>query len=146
MAVVVERTVNVASTPETIWGLLVNASTWKSWWDDCVVATAKDHRALHEGSEIELVLQPKHRKITFQPIVDMMSEGKTLSLTQHAALMQGTVVWQLAEGPMGARVSLRGVFTGFQIWLMGLASQNDIFQFSLYSNLRGLKKMAERMI
>lgn len=146
MAVVVERTANIASAPETVWDLLIRLETWKTWWPDCIEAHTMDNRALREDSRIELVLQPKHRKLTVNPVVDMLTAGRTLSLTQQSALIQGTVAWTLAEGPMGAKVSVRGVFTGFQVWLMGLASQNDIFQFSLYSNMRGLKKLAERMV
>lgn len=146
MAVVVERVANVESAPETVWGLLVNLETWKRWWPGCVEASADDHRTLHEGSKIELVLQPAGRKVTFNPVVDMLSEGKTLSLTHQSLFLQGTVVWEVAEGPTGARVSLRGVFKGFQVWLMGLASQNGIFQHGLSSSLRGLKKLAERML
>ncbi len=146
MAVVVEKTSNIASAPETVWGLLVNLETWKRWWPDCVEARTEDYRTLHEGSKIELVLQPKHRKLTLNPVVDMISEGRTLSLTHQSPVLRGTVVWTVGEGPTGTRVRLRGVFKGFQVWLMGLASQNDVFQLGLSSNLRGLKKLAERMI
>ena len=146
MAVVVEKAASVESAPETVWGLLVNLETWKSWWPGCVEAHATDHRTLHEGSTIELVLQPVSRKVSFKPEVDLLSEGKTLSLTYQSPLLQCTVVWEVAEGPAGARVSLRGVFKGFQVWLMGLASQNGIFQHSLSGSLRGLKRVAERML
>lgn len=146
MAVVVEKVANVASAPETVWGLLVNLESWKSWWPECVEAHAMDYRTLQEGSKIELVLQPRTRKMTFNPEVDMMSEGRTLSLTHESLFLQGTVVWEVGEGPSGARVSLRGVFKGFQVWMMGLASRNGIFQATLHGNVRGLKKVAERML
>lgn len=146
MAVVVEKVASVASAPETVWGLLVNPESWKSWWPGCVEAHTEDYRTLREGSKVELVLRPKSRKMTFNPEVDMISEGKTLSLTHHSLFLQGTVVWEVGEGPAGTRVSLRGVFKGFQVWLMGLASQNDVFQASLHGHLRGLKKIAERML
>jgi len=146
MATIVERTVNVASAPETVWGLLVNLASWKTWWKECVEAQTDDTKTLREGSQIELVLHPRHRKVTFRPHVDMMTEGRTLSLTQISPWIKGTVVWSVNEGPMGAKVSVRGVFTGFQIWLMGLLGQNTIFQSALYSNLRGLKNVAEKMV
>jgi hypothetical protein len=146
MAVVVEKVVHVASDPETVWGLLVNLDTWKRWWPGCVAAHATDRRTLHEGSELELVLQPASRKITFKPEVDLLSEGKTLSLTYQSPFLQCTVVWEVAEGPAGAKVGVRGVFKGFQVWLMGLASRNGVFRMSLSGNLRGLKKLAERMV
>ena len=146
MAVVVEKVTNIASAPETVWSLLVNPESWKSWWSGCIEARTMDRRTLREGSQLELVLQPRHQKVTLNPVVDMMSEGKTLSLTQQGALLQGTVVWEVVEGPMGARVNLRGVFKGFQVWLMGLAGKNGTFQLSLSANLRGLKKTSEHMI
>lgn len=146
MAVVVERTANVASAPETVWGLLVNLESWKTWWPDCVAAHAIDYRTLREGSQIELVLQPRQRKLTFNPVVDLLTEGRTLSLTHATAFLQGTVVWTVSEGPTGAKVGVRGVFKGLRVWLAGLVGGNDVFQLALYANLRGLKKLAERMI
>ena len=146
MAVVVEKIASVESSPETVWGLLINLESWKRWWPGCVEARTEDFRTLHEGSKIELVVKPVSRKYTFNPEVDMLSEGRTLSITQQSLLLQYTVVWEVVEGPAGARVSLRGVFKGFQVWLMGLASQNVMFHHSLGSSLRGLKKLAERMI
>ncbi len=146
MVTIVERTVNVASEPQTIWGLLVNLGSWKTWWKECVQAQADDSLTLREGSQIELVLHPRHRKVTLRPHVDMMTEGRTLSLTQLSPWLRATVVWTVSEGPMGAKVSVRGVFTGFQIWVMGLFGKNTIFQTSLYSSLRGLKKLAEKMV
>lgn len=146
MAVIVEKTSNIASAPETVWGLLVNLESWKRWWPDCVEAHTMDYRTLREGSKIELVVQPKHRKHTLNPVVDMISEGRRLSLTYESPVLRGTAVWTVGEGPSGTRVHLRAVFKGFQVWVMGLASKNDIFQLGLHSNLRGLKKLAERMI
>ena len=146
MPVVVERTINVASAPETVWGLLANPAAWKTWWPGCVMASTFDQRTLHEGSQLELVVQPRHRKMTFNPVVDLLTEGRNLSLTQHSALIQGTVEWTVSEGPAGARVKVRGVLTGFQVWVQGLFGQNTIFESHLYAHLRGLKKLAERMV
>ena len=146
MAKIVERTINVAAAPETVWGLLVNLESWKTWWGECTFARTDDKRTLHEGSKLELVLQPRHRKMTFRPYVDMISEGRTLSLTLISPLLKSTVVWTLAEGPSGTKVSIRGVFTGFEVWVLGLIGGNMVYQTSLYSNLRGLKKLAEKMV
>ena len=143
---VVEQTTQIASARETVWGLLVNAAGWKSWWSDCVEALTPDHKPLREGSELELVLHPRHRKLTFRPVVDMVSEGKTLSLTYRGLFLQFTVVWTVEDGPTGARVSVRGVFTGFVLWLQGLVSQKDVYRAVLGRNLRDLRKIAERMV
>jgi hypothetical protein len=146
MAKIVERTAHVEAAPETVWGLLINLNSWNAWWPECVEANTDDTRTLREGSKIELVIEPRHRKITLSPFVDMMSEGRSLSLTLLSPLLKGTVVWTVADGPSGAKVSVRGVFTGFQVWLLGLVGGTLVFQTSLYANLRGLKKFAEKMV
>lgn len=146
MAIVVEHSTNIASAPETVWGLLINVSSWHTWWKDCVEANTADFKMIHEGSEISMVMQPKHQKMTFQPVVDLCTEGKVLSLTHRSLTIQSTVVWTLKSGPTGARIHIRGVFAGVSVFFMRLLRQDDIFHFSLHGNLRGLKRMAERMI
>ena len=145
MAVIVEKTANIAAAPETVWGLLANLESWQTWWGDCVAAGTTDFAAFREGVQLEVVLQPRHRKLTFKPVVDMLTEGKTLSLTHQSATLRGTVVWNVAEGPTGTKVVLRGVFKGLRVWLLGLASASSVFQLTLSGSLRGLKKLAERM-
>lgn len=146
MAKIVEKSAQIESAPETVWGLLINVSSWKTWWPDCIDAKTADGRTLREGSNIELVLQPRHSKLTFRPTVDMMTEGRKLSLTYLSPLMKATVTWEVAEGPTGARILVRGVFKGFQVWLMGVLGTNHVFQTTINGNARGLKKMAEKMV
>lgn len=145
MAIVVELSVNVAADRQTIWTLLTDASTWPTWWRDCRAAAASDFRRLREGSQLEVVVQPRHGKTTFRPEVDLLTEGKTLSLTERSALLQTTVAWHLHATESGTRITVHGVLTGFATVLMRLTRQDDTVRFALHSNLRGLKKIAERM-
>lgn len=146
MAIVVEESVNVASAPETIWGLLVNVGAWHTWWPDCVEANTRDYRALREGSELKVLMQPKHQKMSLRPVVDMCTEGRSLSITHRSVMIRTTVVWTLKTGSAGARVSVRGVFAGLLVLLMQVVGQGHLFRFSLHRALRGLKKIAERMV
>lgn len=141
-----EQSVNVATEREVVWRLLIDPTTWKAWWSDCIDASAVDRRMLHEGSRIELVLQPKQLKHTFFPEVDLTSEGKSLSLTHRSAFVQWTVRWYLQELESGTRVTAHGAFTGLSTVLTRFFHQDDTVRFTLQSNLRGLKRLAERMV
>ncbi|NJL29174.1 MAG: hypothetical protein HC897_15480 [Thermoanaerobaculia bacterium] len=141
-----EQSVNVATERDVVWRLLIDASTWKTWWSDCVDATAADRRTLHEGSKLELALQPKQLKYTFYPEVDLTSEGKSLSLTHRSLFVQWTVSWFLQDLETGTRVTARGSFAGLGTLLPRIFHQDDTARFSLNSNLRGLKRLAERMV
>jgi hypothetical protein len=140
-----EQSVNVATDREVVWRLLIDPTTWKTWWPDCIDASAVDRKMLHEGSKLELALQPKQVKYTFNPEVDLTSEGKNLSLTHRSLFVQWTVSWHLQDLANGTRVTARGAFTGLGTALKGLFHQDDTVRFSLHSNLRGLKRLAERM-
>ncbi len=141
----VTSTVTIAAPPETVWPLLIDPTTWKSWWPDCQAATTRDHRNLREGSQLEVVLQPKHGKATFTPRVDLITEHKTLTMTARGALLQTSVSWHLHGVDMGTRVTIHGAFAGFGATVMKLFGSADTAQFSLHGNLRGLKRVAERL-
>lgn len=146
MAIVVEKTTQISSEPSILWGLLVNVESWKNWWRECIDAHTVDYRTVREGSKLELSLQPRHQKLTFRPVVDLLTEGKTLSFTHESILLKLTVVWIVEEGPKGARLTYRAVFKGFQVWVTGLFGMNHLYEATLASGMRGLKRLAERMI
>lgn len=146
MAIVVQHSTTIAAESDIVWRLLIDPSTWQTWWSDCLTATSNDLKQLREGSRLEVVVQPRRQKMTFNPEVDLMTEGKTLSLTHRSALVQCTLSWRLHSQPEGTRVTVRGVFTGLAALTMGLFRQDDTARFSLHGNLRGLKKVAERMV
>ena len=146
MSIIVEHGVSMASDPQTVWGLLMNTGSWSTWWKECKVAQTTDHKTLREGSQIELLLLPRSSKITLWPVVDMLTEGKTFSMTHRSPMYQGTVVWRILPGKDGVRVEVRGVFQGIGIKLLALRGGKATLASVLRSNLRGLKRLAEQMI
>ena len=109
-------------------------------------ALTRDLKPLREGSEIELVLRPGYRRITYNPIVDMLTEGRALSLTHRSLMFQCTVVWQVTEGGSGARVLIRGVFKGIQPFLLARIGRDHLYRLILHHNLRDLRRIAEKMV
>ena len=145
MSLIVEKSVPVVAAPETIWGLLTNPQSWPEWWPDCIAAKASGPAHFGEGSRLELVLQPGLMKMTFRPEVDLYTENKTLSMTQRSTLVQATVTWYLQPKSEGTRVSVRGVFQGPLFFLMRILQQGSAPMVALTTQLRGLRRTAERM-
>jgi len=146
MPIECEMAVHIANEREKIWQLLENPAAWKTFWPDCVDATSADRKLLREGSELELVLQPGASLHTFRPSVDLLVPGKTLSLTHRGPFLRWTVSWYLDDVETGVRVKVQGIFAGVGTFLARLLRQDDTFRFSLHGQLRGLKKLAERMV
>lgn len=145
MSLIVEKSVQIAATPETIWKLLGRPDTWQRWWSDCIIAKPYDAGYFGEGSRLELVLQPGWLKVTFRPFVDLYTENKTLSLTQRSALVQATVSWYIQPRPESTRLAVRGVFQGGLFFFMRVLQRGGTPQITLSSHLRGLKRTVERM-
>lgn len=143
----VSQSVTIAAQPETIWSLLIDPNTWSTWWPACLAAQSGDFRALREGSRLELVLQPGQTKTTLHPVVDLLSEGKSLSLTARGPLLQTTVAWYLQPTDRGTtRVSVHGAFAGLASGLMRIFRRDDTVRLAINSNLRGLKRTSERLV
>ena len=145
MGISIEHAVNVGAPPAVIWRLLIDPQTWGSWWRDCIDARSVDFRNLREGSEMELTLQPRHSKMTMHPIVDLMVEEKTLSITHRGPFLQATAAWYLDASEAGTRVKVQGAFTGIGPLVMRPFGARETAHFSLHASLRDLKKIAERM-
>ncbi len=146
MGIDAEITIGIRADPDIVWGLLVDPNGWSTWWRSCVVARTLDRNEMREGSELELVLQPKHQKFTFRPVVDLITDERTLSLTHRSALVQTTTAWYLAEKPDRTVVTVQSVFNGLLPFLMSLAQQRSTVQLTLKTNLQGLRRTAERMV
>lgn len=146
MGIDVELSGGIRADPDVIWGLLVDPSSWSGWWRSCVAAQSVDGKTLREGSEIELVLQPKFQKFTFRPVVDLLTEHRTLSLTHRTLFVQTTTAWYLAEKPDRTQVDVQTVFNGALPFLMSILQQRSTVQLSLKTNLQGLRRAAERMV
>ena len=146
MGIDADLSTNVRADPDVIWALLLDPAGWNSWWRGCIVARALDDRSLREGSLLEVVLQPKLQKFTFKPIVDLMTENKTFSLTHRSPMVQTTTVWYLAEKPDRTQVTVQTVFNGVLPFLMSVFQQRSAVQLALKGNLQGLRRAAERRI
>lgn len=145
MGIDADFSINVRADPDVIWGLLVDPSTWASWWRSCVAARALDGKDLREGSALEVVLQVKFQKLTFKPDVDLLTENRTLSLTQRSFALQTTTAWYLVEKPDRTQVNVQSVFNGLLPFLMSILQQRSTVQMALKSNLQGLRRAAERI-
>lgn len=146
MGIDAELSAGIRADPDIIWGLLADPSGWSSWWRSCVAAHSVDGKTLHEGSGVELVLQPKLQKFTFRPVVDLLTEHRSLSLTHRSTFVQTTTAWYLAEKPDRTQVTVQTVFNGLLPFLMSLAQQRSTVQLCLKTNLQGLRRAAERLV
>ncbi len=146
MGIDAELSTSIRADPDVIWGLLEDPSGWSTWWRSCVAARVVDGRALREGSEIELVLQPKRQKFTFRPAVDLLTEQRTLSLTHRSLTVQTTTAWYLAEKPDRTQVTVQSVFNGVLPFAMSILQQRSTVQLALKVNLQGLRRAAERIM
>lgn len=146
MGIDAEFSTGIRADPDVIWGLLADPIGWSTWWRSCVASRTFDGKELREGSELELVLQPKHQKFTFRPVVDLITEERTLSLTQRSFAVQTTTAWYLAEKPDRTQVTVQSVFNGLLPFLMSIAQQRSTVQLCLKTNLQGLRRAAERLV
>lgn len=147
MALKLEIFKTVAAAPATVWQLLDRPTTWKAWWEDCVEAIAVDRKGLKEGSRIELVLKPSYRRVSFMPMVDLYTENKMFSLVEKTATIDATLTFFLQEDRDGStQVRSQLIFGGPYALLLRLLGQSDTIRFSHDRCVRGLKRMAERMV
>ena len=146
MGIDVDLSTQIRADPEVIWELLVDPSGWNSWWRGCIAARCLDDRTLREGSELEVVLQPKLQKFTFRPFVDLLTENRTFSLTHRSIFVQTTTTWYLAEKPDRVQVNVQTVFNGILPFVMSILQQRSSVQLCLKGNLQGLRRAAERKV
>ncbi len=146
MGIEFEQSKIIRADPEVVWDFLIRPDTWSSWWPDCVEAAVTDDRRLEEGSSLELVLQPRISKVTLRPVVDLLTVGKTLSLTHRSAMIQSTAAWYLSERPDATVVKGELVFNGILPFLITIAQQSSAVRSCFQRNLSGLKKTSERMV
>ena len=146
MGIDADLSINVRADADVIWGLLVDPSTWSTWWRACIAARSVDGKTLREGSRLEVVLQVKHQKLTFRPEVDLLTENRTLSLTHRSFAVQTTTGWYLAEKSDRTQVNVQTVFNGLLPFFMSVLQQRSTVQMALKGNLQGLRRAAERIM
>lgn len=135
----------IAAPVPIVWGLLTDFSTWPRWWADCAAAHREDLRPLTEGSTVELVVSPSGRERTITGVVDLISDGRSLTLVAKRFLFQATVTWTLREGAAETtRLAIHGAFEGFAAGRFGPG--REVLESSLRRLGRGLLQMAERAV
>lgn len=145
MGIEVEQAKIIRADPEVVWDFLEHPETWKTWWPDCVEARVTDDRTLREASRLESVVRPVRLSLTLNPIVDLVIERKTLSMTHRSAFIQSTAAWYLYEKPDATHVKAELVFNGLFPFLVTIAQRSSTVRASVKRNLLGLKRAAERM-
>ena len=143
MALVAETASPAAADPAVVWDLLTDLRTWSRWWPDCLSAENLDRHALREGSRIELVVRPARTKLDLHPVVDLLIQGRTLSITHRNAWLQGTIAWTIDPHPTGVRIGGRGVFRGLMTLGNPWLHHESAWQTSLARAVRGLKRASE---
>lgn len=147
MALKIEVSKNVMAAPATVWQLLDRPTTWKAWWEDCVEAIALDRKGLKEGSAIELVLKPSYRRLSFFPVVDVYTENKIMSLVCKTVMVDATLTFFLQpDRDGGTQLRCQLSFGGAYSLLARLLGQGDLIRLCHDRCVRGLKRMAERMV
>lgn len=134
----------IAAPPDLVWGLLADFSTWPRWWPDCSVAQRQDRTPLAEGSRIEMVLSPGGRERTLVAEVDLLSEGRSLTIVAQRFLFKATATWILREGPAeSSRLAVHGAFSGLGAGRLGIGEA--LLESTLKRHARGLGQAAERL-
>jgi hypothetical protein len=144
MGIEAEVSRKIFADSDAIWELLSDLEAWPTWWVDCVIARTMDSRTLREGSTLEVLVKPRAVSLTLNPVVDLFTERKLLSLTHRSAFIHSTATWQLVEKNDAVTVTASIVFNGLLPFLITIAQQSSVVRFSLNNNLKGLKKAAEK--
>jgi hypothetical protein len=98
-----------------------------------------------EGAQLEVVVQPRHLKSTYRPLVDMLTRERILSLTHRRAFRQVTVTYSLLPEADRVRVEARGVFQGAYFFFLRILQQGTLPGKTLKTQLRDLRRTAERL-
>ena len=78
MALSIEESVQVATSPGVVWKLLSDPRTWMLWWPSCLEAEALDKKLLRDGSKLRLVLQPSFLRFGVTATVEVATADRAL--------------------------------------------------------------------
>lgn len=135
----------IAAPAAIVWGLLADFSTWPRWWADCAAVQRRDSRPLCEGSRVELVVSPAGRERTLVCVVDLLSDGRSLTLVAERWLFNATVTWTLRDAAGDStHLAVHGAFGGLAAGRLGLGP--ELLESCLRRQGRGLAKAAERAL
>jgi len=135
---------DLAAPPEVVWPLLVDFPSWPRWWADCRLASRRDRRPLAEGSRVELIVRLGRRERSLDAVVDLLNEGRGLTLVARGWFLRLTVSWELrALAGASTRLRLHAAFAGIASGRLGAG--RELLEASLRRHLRGLSQAAERL-
>ena len=145
MPLVLESRTAIATPPPPVWGLLVEPKSWKSWWPAVRDARTFDFKPLHEGSRFEVTLELGRLTTTLVPRVSLAAEPKALAWESRWAGVPLHAEWFLDSKPDGSRATARLRFAGVGGSLLGALRFGRMWERLLQEQLRGLKRVAERL-
>lgn len=147
MGIEVQQSKLVVAPAPTVWSLVASPKAWSTWWRECTSCRTLDGKAVREGSQLEIVIDPGTGAGTYVPVVDLFTDEKALSLTHRGSLVQATLVFYLSVKPGGRGTEVRVdlVMDGLGPFFGRFLGRATTARIAVDNGLKGLKRYAERM-
>ncbi len=145
MTIALESRQAIGTDPATLWGLLIEPRSWKSWWPAVRDARSLDFKPLREGSRFEVTLQLGRLTSTLRPRVTLCADGKALSWDGRWLGVALHQEWFLESRPDGCRLILRTRFSGAGTVALRLFRLQHRWAAMLAEQARGLKRLGEHL-
>ena len=146
MPLAIDESIVVAASPEAVWRLLEDPSTWSTWWPACVEARTVDRRLIRDGSSLELALRPSFLTLRFRAGVEAATPGRHLIWVGRGGGVTARHAFYLSRRPDGTQVRQHETFTGPGLAVMRLCGQVAATRRMIRESLTGLKRLAERAL
>ena len=132
--------VQIEASPEKVWSLLVDCTTWPSWYKHCAdVSILGEESVLQENSKFRFktlgnYFEPK--VVTFDPYTSLIWEA------QGPAWTSGAHAWYIEHCATGCKVITEEVQKGLLLYVVGGRVQKNLH---IYHEdwLQSLKTLAE---
>ncbi|MEO0335518.1 MAG: SRPBCC domain-containing protein, partial [Pseudomonadota bacterium] len=143
---VVSTEIEIASSPEKIWGVLLNIDEWKSW--SPIIKDSKGEVALN--SKLVITMSGHDGKEgkagqTYEPVVTVLEANKNMTWTANMGsdfLMKNGKVLELVPTENGTKLIHKETFSGLMVPLMWGMVQENVPRM-LDSMNEALKKLVE---
>ncbi len=129
--------IQIAATPERVWGLLSNIDQWPKW--NTLVQTAKLSGPLHPGS----VFKWKSKGLTITSTLREVTPNQRITWTGNAFGTQAIHTWEIEETYQGVVLRTAESFDGWLPRLMPKTMQRTLDE-TLPSWLKAIKWEVER--
>lgn len=141
-----EESILVAAPAPFVWRLLADSTTWRTWWTHSLDARTADRKPLADGSQLTLLLRPSWAPLRFRARVEAATADRFLLWASQGAGLRVQHAWHLEARAGGTFVRQQLTLAGPGLWLLYGLGQVGPLRRMLRDNLRGMKKLAERMI